>query len=142
MIKDLTLSAVTCGVVLQMYVSLTVSSLLFCSGLVTTITASKTDFYYATNYQIACVQKSRVGCKYFSPMTLLHGMNKFLQSLDITFRRDPNNFRPRINKLNSVKVINSCERVILETYSCIPYLCVLKFVIKLMLLCYPSFNFV
>ena len=55
MIKDLTLSAVTCGVVLQMYVSLTVSSLLFCSGFVTTITASKTDFYYATNYQIACV---------------------------------------------------------------------------------------
>ncbi|XP_072171302.1 ATP-binding cassette sub-family E member 1-like [Diadema setosum] len=38
-----------------------------------------------------------------SPQTLLYGMNKFLKSLDITFRRDPNNFRPRINKLNSVK---------------------------------------
>lgn len=38
-----------------------------------------------------------------SPQSLLHGMNKFLESLDITFRRDPNNFRPRINKLNSVK---------------------------------------
>ncbi|XP_052279033.1 ATP-binding cassette sub-family E member 1-like isoform X2 [Dreissena polymorpha] len=38
-----------------------------------------------------------------SPMTLLHGMNMFLESLDITFRRDPNNYRPRINKLNSVK---------------------------------------
>ncbi|ESO11885.1 hypothetical protein HELRODRAFT_71728, partial [Helobdella robusta] len=37
------------------------------------------------------------------PQNLLIGMNKFLQSLDITFRRDPNNFRPRINKLNSVK---------------------------------------
>lgn len=37
------------------------------------------------------------------PQNLLAGMNKFLQSLDITFRRDPNNFRPRINKLNSVK---------------------------------------
>jgi len=38
------------------------------------------------------------------PQNLLVGMNKFLESLDITFRRDPNNFRPRINKLNSVKV--------------------------------------
>jgi ATP-binding cassette subfamily E protein 1 len=38
-----------------------------------------------------------------SPQNLLVGMNKFLQSLDITFRRDPNNYRPRINKLNSVK---------------------------------------
>lgn len=37
------------------------------------------------------------------PQTLLAGMNKFLQLLNITFRRDPNNFRPRINKLNSVK---------------------------------------
>ena len=38
------------------------------------------------------------------PRSLLNGMNQFLESLDITFRRDPNNFRPRINKLNSVKV--------------------------------------
>lgn len=38
-----------------------------------------------------------------SPQSLLHGMNKFLELLEITFRRDPNNFRPRINKLNSVK---------------------------------------
>jgi len=38
-----------------------------------------------------------------SPQSLLSGMNKFLQSLEITFRRDPTNFRPRINKLNSVK---------------------------------------
>ena len=30
-------------------------------------------------------------------------MNRFLQSLEITFRRDPTNFRPRVNKLNSVK---------------------------------------
>jgi len=37
------------------------------------------------------------------PQSLLAGMNSFLRSLDITFRRDPNNFRPRINKLNSVK---------------------------------------
>merc|ERR1719402_1756342 len=38
-----------------------------------------------------------------TPQSLLSGMNKFLKSLSITFRRDPNNFRPRINKLNSVK---------------------------------------
>ncbi|XP_052796245.1 ATP-binding cassette sub-family E member 1-like [Mya arenaria] len=38
-----------------------------------------------------------------TPQSLLNGMNKFLKSLDITFRRDPNNFRPRINKLASVK---------------------------------------
>ena len=28
-------------------------------------------------------------------------MNKFLKQLDITFRRDPENYRPRINKLDS-----------------------------------------
>ncbi|KRY56471.1 ATP-binding cassette sub-family E member 1, partial [Trichinella britovi] len=37
------------------------------------------------------------------PQSLLKGMNRFLERLDITFRRDPNNYRPRINKLNSVK---------------------------------------
>jgi len=36
-----------------------------------------------------------------SPQSLLSGMNKFLESLEITFRRDPTNFRPRINKANS-----------------------------------------
>lgn len=30
-------------------------------------------------------------------------MNKFLSSLEITFRRDPTNFRPRINKTDSLK---------------------------------------
>jgi len=38
-----------------------------------------------------------------TPRSLLNGMNQFLESLEITFRRDPNNFRPRINKLDSVK---------------------------------------
>lgn len=38
-----------------------------------------------------------------TPQSLLAGMNKFLALLDITFRRDPNNFRPRINKHASVK---------------------------------------
>jgi ATP-binding cassette subfamily E protein 1 len=30
-------------------------------------------------------------------------MNKFLKMMNITFRRDPYNFRPRINKIGSVK---------------------------------------
>jgi ATP-binding cassette subfamily E protein 1 len=30
-------------------------------------------------------------------------MNQFLTALDITFRRDPTNFRPRINKGGSTK---------------------------------------
>lgn len=38
-----------------------------------------------------------------SPQSLLAGMNRFLELLGITFRRDPNNYRPRINKENSVK---------------------------------------
>ncbi|KAJ7307087.1 P-loop containing nucleoside triphosphate hydrolase protein [Mycena albidolilacea] len=37
------------------------------------------------------------------PQTLLSGMNRFLASLEITFRRDPTNFRPRVNKKASVK---------------------------------------
>ncbi|TFK49048.1 P-loop containing nucleoside triphosphate hydrolase protein [Heliocybe sulcata] len=37
------------------------------------------------------------------PQSLLTGMNKFLASLNITFRRDPTNFRPRVNKMESVK---------------------------------------
>lgn len=36
-----------------------------------------------------------------TPESLLTGCNKFLKNLDVTFRRDPTNFRPRINKLNS-----------------------------------------
>ncbi|KAJ2542119.1 Fe-S cluster-binding ribosome biosynthesis protein [Coemansia sp. RSA 1853] len=38
-----------------------------------------------------------------APQSLLSGMNRFLKSLNITFRRDPDNYRPRINKHNSVK---------------------------------------
>ncbi|KAK5153790.1 Fe-S cluster-binding ribosome biosynthesis protein [Oleoguttula sp. CCFEE 6159] len=35
------------------------------------------------------------------PESLLTGCNKFLKNLDVTFRRDPNSYRPRINKLDS-----------------------------------------
>lgn len=30
-------------------------------------------------------------------------MNKFLKELDVTFRRDASNYRPRVNKPNSAK---------------------------------------
>jgi ATP-binding cassette subfamily E protein 1 len=42
-------------------------------------------------------------CKAHSPESLLTGMNRFLKQLNITFRRDSTNMRPRINKLNSNK---------------------------------------
>lgn len=38
-----------------------------------------------------------------APQSLLTGMNQFLKSLQVTFRRDPVNFRPRINKRGSQK---------------------------------------
>mmetsp|Transcript_51396 Transcript_51396/g.164323 ORF Transcript_51396/g.164323 Transcript_51396/m.164323 type:complete len:614 (+) Transcript_51396:25-1866(+) len=38
-----------------------------------------------------------------TPQSLLTGMNLFLSNLEITFRRDPTNYRPRINKANSIK---------------------------------------
>mmetsp|Transcript_98014 Transcript_98014/g.280416 ORF Transcript_98014/g.280416 Transcript_98014/m.280416 type:complete len:644 (-) Transcript_98014:166-2097(-) len=38
-----------------------------------------------------------------APQGLLTGMNQFLAQLRITFRRDPTNYRPRINKADSVK---------------------------------------
>ncbi|CAH8370045.1 unnamed protein product [Eruca vesicaria subsp. sativa] len=44
-----------------------------------------------------------VKCTAHSPQSLSSGMNLFLSHLNITFRRDPTNFRPRINKLDSTK---------------------------------------
>ena len=38
-----------------------------------------------------------------SPTCTHAGMNSFLKNLNITFRRDPTNFRPRINKKDSTK---------------------------------------
>lgn len=36
-----------------------------------------------------------------SPMDLKNGMNRFLKNLDVTFRRDSENYRPRVNKPDS-----------------------------------------
>lgn len=44
-----------------------------------------------------------IDCTACTPQNLVTGMNRFLKNLEITFRRDPTNFRPRINKLDSVK---------------------------------------
>ncbi|KAF5400309.1 ATP-binding cassette sub-family E member, partial [Paragonimus heterotremus] len=64
------------------------------------------DFIMATylaDRVIVFTGKPGVRATATTPQHLVSGMNQFLQSLDITFRRDPTNARPRINKLNSVK---------------------------------------
>lgn len=65
------------------------------------------DFIMATylaDRVIVFEGKPSVDTTAHTPQSLLNGMNRFLELLEITFRRDPNNFRPRINKTNSVKV--------------------------------------
>ncbi|KAJ3708930.1 hypothetical protein LUZ61_012635 [Rhynchospora tenuis] len=64
------------------------------------------DFIMATylaDKVIVYEGKPSVDCTANSPQSLVSGMNLFLSHLDITFRRDPTNYRPRINKLDSVK---------------------------------------
>lgn len=41
-------------------------------------------------------------------------MNSFLRQLEITFRRDPENARPRINKKDSVKVSFNLTNVLFD----------------------------
>jgi len=74
--------------------------------------AKKTGFVVEHDFIMATYLADRVivyegepsiDCVANTPQTLLSGMNKFLKGLDITFRRDPTNFRPRINKLDSIK---------------------------------------
>lgn len=74
--------------------------------------AKKTAFIVEHDFIMATYLADRVivydgqpgiHCTAHSPMSLLEGMNMFLAQLEITFRRDPTNFRPRINKSESVK---------------------------------------
>uniref|UniRef100_A0A6A7G9X7 ABC transporter E family member 2-like n=2 Tax=Hirondellea gigas TaxID=1518452 RepID=A0A6A7G9X7_9CRUS len=74
--------------------------------------AKKTAFVVEHDFIMATYLADRVivydgtpafDCCANSPQSLLSGMNKFLESLEITFRRDPTNFRPRINKQDSQK---------------------------------------
>lgn len=60
---------------------------------------------YLADRVIVFEGKPSVDTTAHTPEALLIGMNRFLELLGITFRRDPNNFRPRINKDRSVKVI-------------------------------------
>jgi ATP-binding cassette subfamily E protein 1 len=64
------------------------------------------DFLMAsTLFDRVVVYTGRPGieCTAHSPNAIVEGMNSFLQELDITFRRDPSNYRPRINKEDSTK---------------------------------------
>ncbi|OSD05223.1 P-loop containing nucleoside triphosphate hydrolase protein, partial [Trametes coccinea BRFM310] len=64
------------------------------------------DFIMATylaDRVIVFEGKPAVAATATPPQSLLTGMNKFLASLEITFRRDPTNYRPRVNKKYSVK---------------------------------------
>merc|ERR1712050_191031 len=74
--------------------------------------AKKTAFIVEHDFIMATYLADRVivyegepgiHCIASSPVSLLQGMNTFLKQLEITFRRDPTNFRPRINKAESVK---------------------------------------
>merc|ERR1719221_648582 len=76
------------------------------------IHAKKTAFIVEHDFIMATYLADRVivydgqpgvHCIASEPMSLLEGMNTFLKQLEITFRRDPTNFRPRINKLSSQK---------------------------------------
>jgi ATP-binding cassette subfamily E protein 1 len=74
--------------------------------------AKKTGFVVEHDFIMATYLADRVivydgepsvECIARSPENLLTGMNRFLDHLDVTFRRDPTNFRPRINKFGSAK---------------------------------------
>lgn len=74
--------------------------------------AKKTAFIVEHDFIMATYLADRVvvydgipakECTARAPQSLLTGMNKFLCDLEITFRRDPTNYRPRINKMDSVK---------------------------------------
>lgn len=76
------------------------------------IHAKKTAFIVEHDFIMATYLADRVivyegqpgiACTATTPMGLVEGMNMFLRQLEITFRRDPTNFRPRINKIDSVK---------------------------------------
>jgi len=72
--------------------------------------AKKTAFIVEHDFIMATYLADRVivyegspsmDCVANTPQSLVSGMNKFLEGLEITFRRDPSNFRPRINKMES-----------------------------------------
>eukprot|EP00898_Chlorokybus_atmophyticus_P001335 jgi/Chlat1/2201/Chrsp17S02764 len=74
--------------------------------------AKKTAFIVEHDFIMATYLADRVivydgtpsiDCTAHTPQSLITGMNLFLSNLEITFRRDPTNYRPRINKMDSTK---------------------------------------
>jgi ATP-binding cassette subfamily E protein 1 len=74
--------------------------------------AHKTAFIVEHDFMMATYLADRVivyegqpsqDCRARAPQNLISGLNQFLAQMQITFRRDPDNHRPRINKLGSVK---------------------------------------
>ena len=74
------------------------------------LNSHKTAFIVEHDFTMALYLASRViifdgipsvKCTANAPQSFVSGMNKFLNQLDVTFRRDPNNFRPRLNKYAS-----------------------------------------
>ena len=64
------------------------------------------DFVMASAITDRCIVYSGepgVECTANPPKGLVDGFNDFLKQLDVTFRRDPVNFRPRVNKKGSSK---------------------------------------
>lgn len=77
-----------------------------------TMNSSKCSFVVEHDFIMATYLADRVivhtgnpakECVANPPVPLIEGMNKFLEIMKITFRRDPTNYRPRINKMNSAK---------------------------------------
>jgi ATP-binding cassette subfamily E protein 1 len=65
--------------------------------------AHKTVATYLADRVIVYSGQPGVQCRASAPQPLLPGMNEFLRQVGVTFRRDPENHRPRINKPGSVK---------------------------------------
>jgi hypothetical protein len=57
------------------------------------------------------IARSVAACSVHNPRLqgLLEGMNQFLRQMEITFRRDPENFRPRINKMDRCRMKCCCQ---------------------------------
>lgn len=76
------------------------------------LTTKKSAFVVEHDFIMATYMADKVICfegipakdaRCTTPESLITGMNKFLKMMEITFRRDPTNFRPRINKYQSQK---------------------------------------
>lgn len=74
------------------------------------VNSRKTAFIVEHDFIMSCYLADRiivysgtpgVKCTAHEPVDMRTGMNKFLKAMDVTFRRDPTNYRPRINKMLS-----------------------------------------